>query len=228
MYTPEELQDRIGYHFSDQGLLRVALTHSSYVKEHAGEDEKSNERLEFLGDAFFDAIIGEELFRMFPSEGEGFLSRTRAAIVCEAGLAAEAARLRLGYFLRMGNGEDRNGGRERRSILADALEALIGAVYMDGGYEEARRFVLDLFKGSLEDVKTGNFTTEDHKSALQEKLQESGRVDIRYEVVSESGPDHDKTFTVELRVNGEPKTRGTGKSKKKAEQQAAKRMMEKL
>lgn len=228
MYTAEELQKRIDYTFRDGKLLETALTHSSFVKEHREGAEHSNERLEFLGDAFFDAVIGEALYEAFPEEEEGFLSRARAAIVCEDGLAREAARLELGEFLRFGRGEEKSGGKSRKSILADALEAVIGAVYLDGGYEAVRETVLRIFAGALEEVKDGIFVKTDHKSALQEELQKNGSVDIKYVVIDEKGPDHDKTFTVELRVNGAAQTTGQGKSKKKAEQEAARRMMEKL
>ena len=227
IYTLEELQNRIGYQFHETGLLRTAVTHSSYVKEHADSGE-SNERMEFLGDAFLDAVIGEELYVSLPDREEGFLSQMRSVLVCEDALAKEAVRLELGQFLRLGNGEERNGGRSRKSILADAMEAVIGAVYIDGGFESVKTMILDLFGDMVADVEIGKSVPVDYKTALQEKLQQNGRIDIRYRVIGETGPDHDKTFTVQLEINGQPETTGEGKSKKKAEQQAARKMMEKL
>ena len=214
------LQKNLGYTFRDPDLLETALTHSSYSKEH-GEGARSNERLEFLGDAFFDAIIGEELFRIFPDREEGWLSRIRATIVCEKSLAAQARKLELGDFLLLGHGEEKSGGRRRESILADATEALIGAIYLDGGYEAVRQVVLDLFRGVIDDTRRGIFVVYDYKTHLQEVLQARGITDIRYQMTGEEGPDHDKTFTVALYIDGVPSSQGRGKSKKQAEQNAA-------
>ena len=214
------LQQNLGYTFRDPDLLETALTHSSYSKEH-GEGARSNERLEFLGDAFFDAIIGEELFRIFPDREEGWLSRIRATIVCEKSLAAQARKLELGDFLLLGHGEEKSGGRRRESILADATEALIGAIYLDGGYEAVRQVVLDLFRGVIDDTRRGIFVVYDYKTHLQEVLQARGITDIRYQMTGEEGPDHDKTFTVTLYIDGVPSSQGRGKSKKQAEQNAA-------
>ena len=214
------LQQKLGYTFRDPDLLETALTHSSYSKEH-GEGARSNERLEFLGDAFFDAIIGEELFRIFPDREEGWLSRIRATIVCEKSLAAQARKLELGDFLLLGHGEEKSGGRRRESILADATEALIGAIYLDGGYEAVRQVVLDLFRGVIDDTRRGIFIVYDYKTHLQEVLQARGITDIRYQMTGEEGPDHDKTFTVALYIDGVPSSQGRGKSKKQAEQNAA-------
>lgn len=221
-----QLEDRIGYQFSDKDLLCNALTHSSLIKEN-GEGKKSNERLEFLGDAFFDAIIGEELYKIFPQKEEGFLSRIRATLVCEKSLAKEARKLSLGEFLLLGKGEERSGGRERESILADAMEAVMGAIYLDGGFEVLKKVVLEIFNDAIEDAKRGKYVITDYKTTLQEKLQSRGVTDISYELINETGPDHNKTFYVQLKVNGVPETQGTGKSKKQAEQQAAEAMLEK-
>lgn len=221
-----QLEKRINYRFSDRKLLETALTHSSYIKEHSGVG-KSNERLEFLGDAFFDAVIGEALFKLFPNREEGFLSRIRATLVCEKSLANEARKIELGRFLRLGNGEEHSGGRERESILADAMEAVLGAVYLDGGFECVKKVVLDIFGQVIEDARNGKYVVTDYKTALQEKLQSKGITEIHYELIGEKGPDHDKTFFVQLRVNDKPMTRGRGKSKKQAEQQAAEAMLEK-
>ncbi|MCI7145838.1 MAG: ribonuclease III [Clostridiales bacterium] len=215
-----QFEGKIEYRFNDRELLVTALTHSSYAQENGGASE-NNERLEFLGDAFFDAIIGEELYRDFPGKEEGFLSRARAAIVCEKALALEGRRLGVGEIIRLGRGEEKNGGRERESIIADAMEAVIGAVYIDGGFEEAKRVVLHIFRGLIEDAKSGKFIVRDYKTALQEVLQQQGITDIKYIPQGEEGPDHNKTFTVRLEVEGRKMSEGRGKSKKQAEQQAA-------
>jgi len=226
MKNIRQLEDKIGYHFVDNSLIINALTHSSYIKEN-GNGTKSNERLEFLGDAFFDAIIGEELYKIFPQNEEGFLSRIRATLVCEKSLAKEARKLSLGEYLILGNGEEKSGGRQRESILADAMEAVMGAIYLDGGFESLKKVVLQIFSVAIEDAKHGKYVITDYKTALQEKLQGRGITDISYELINETGPDHNKTFYVQLRVNGNPETQGKGKSKKQAEQQAAEAMLEK-
>lgn len=220
-----QLEQKILYEFSDRDLLKNAVTHSSYIKER-DEGSRSNERLEFLGDAFFDAIIGEELYKIFPHKEEGFLSRVRASLVCEKSLAKAARRLELGQYILMGNGEEKSGGRDRESILADTMEAIIGAIYLDGGFEAVKATVLDIFRGSIEDAMNGKFIITDYKTALQEKLQHDGITDIKYVLIDEIGPDHDKTFKVQLVVNGRPETTGEGKSKKQAEQHAAEAMIE--
>lgn len=218
-------QEALGYRFSDQSLIETALTHSSYSRENGGHPQ-CNERLEFLGDAFFDAIIGEELFRIFPEKEEGLLSRIRATIVCEKSLAQTARTLELGKYLLLGNGEDKSGGRRRESILADAMEAVIGAIYLDGGFEEVQSVVLRLFRTAIDDTKQGKYIIYDYKTHLQEQLQARGITGIHYEMTGQEGPDHDKTFTVALCIDGEPKAEGRGKSKKQAEQMAAQRMLE--
>lgn len=219
------LQQRLDYAFADQTLLETALTHSSYSREQSG-NLPCNERLEFLGDAFFDAIIGEELYRIFPHQEEGVLSRIRATIVCEKSLAMTARRLQLGTCLLLGNGEEKTGGRQRESILADAMEAVIGAVYLDGGFAQARRVVLQLFRQTIDDTKQGKFIIHDYKTHLQERLQARGVTQIRYELTGEAGPDHNKTFTMCLYVDGRPLAVGSGKSKKQAAQMAAQKALE--
>lgn len=225
MSNIQGLEEKIGYRFQDKELLKNAVTHSSYIKEN-GRSEKSNERLEFLGDAFFDAIIGEALYKIFPQKEEGFLSRTRAALVCEKSLAMAAAELGIGEYLLLGNGEEKGGGRHRESILADTMEAIMGAVYLDGGFEAVKAVVLDIFKDAIDDARHGKYVITDYKTALQEKLQGKGITDIKYVLVKESGPDHNKTFQVRLEVDGRPETSGIGKNKKQAEQRAAEAMME--
>ena len=221
----KQLEQKIRYEFRDKDLLKNAVTHSSYIKEH-DEGTKSNERLEFLGDAFFDAIIGEELYKIFPQKEEGFLSRVRASLVCEKSLAKAARHIGLGQYILMGHGEEKSGGRDRESILADTMEAIMGALYLDGGFEAVKETVLDIFGEAIEDARNGKFIITDYKTALQEKLQHEGITDIKYVLIDEMGPDHDKTFKVQLVVNGTPKTTGEGKSKKQAEQHAAQALIE--
>jgi len=215
-----ELQQKLNYSFYDQDLLETALTHSSYTREK-DKAVQCNERLEFLGDAFFDAIIGEEMYKSFPDKEEGFLSRIRATIVCEKSLSMKAEAFALGGYLKIGRGEEKTGGRNKPSILADTMEAIIGAVYLDGGFESAKAFVLDVFADVLEDARHGKYIVTDYKSALQELLQSKGITQIKYILTEESGPDHDKTFRVELHVNGKREAEGVGKTIKSAEQNAA-------
>ena len=222
----QQFEQIIGYEFSDLALLDQALSHSSYTRERKDEELRDNERLEFLGDAFFDAIIGEALYEMFPDAEEGRLSKMRASIVCEASLAQAARRIGLADFLLLGYGEEKNGGRNRDSILADAAEAVVGAIYLDGGYESVKSFVLNTFAKELQDAQEGKFINKDFKSALQEELQAAGIHEIKYILEKEEGPDHDKTFTVRLEVKGQTAGHGTGKSKKNAEQEAAKHALE--
>ena len=215
------IEEKIGYSFKDRGLLETALTHSSFARENGGSEY--NERMEFLGDAMLDAIAGEELYREFPEREEGFLSRTRAALVCEKFLFEVAQKIGLGDHLKLGAGEEKTGGRRRPSILADAVEALIGAVFLDGGYEETRKVVLGLLADGLKDVREGRILVTDYKTALQELLQAEGMSaeNIQYVDAGEEGPDHDKVFSVALLIDGREEARGEGKSKKQAQQKAA-------
>ena len=205
-----EFEEKIGYSFKDKEIIKRALTHSSYNKEK-NTKHQDNERLEFLGDAFLDAIIGEELFRRIPDGLEGKLTKTRALVVCEKSLA--------GY---MGHGEESAGGRHKNSILADGMESLIGAMYLDGGYKKVKDFVLKSFEKILTDAERGKLFS-DYKSELQELMQKRDkRAAIYYETEKEEGPAHDKTFFVHLSCDGQILGRGQGKSKKEAEQNAAK------
>ena len=222
----QQFEAGIGYEFGNLQLLDQALSHSSYTRERREENLRDNERLEFLGDAFFDAIIGEALYEMFPDAEEGRLSKMRASIVCERSLAEAARRIELADYLLLGYGEEKNGGRHRESILADATEAVVGAIYLDGGYENVKRFVLNTFEKELQDAREGKFINKDFKSTLQEELQAAGIHEIKYILEKEEGPDHDKTFTVRLEVRGQTAGHGTGKSKKSAEQSAAKYALE--
>lgn len=199
-------------------LLRQALTHSSFANEGSRRREH-NERLEFLGDSVLQLVVTEWLFEQNQQWSEGQLSQARASIVCEATLAEAASKLALGGRLWLGRGEERSGGRMKPSLLADAMEAVIGAVYLDGGLEQARIFIhqqLDFALNTVGDRETGR----DHKTALNEWLHRRGK-EAQYEVVNAYGPDHDKTFEVMLSIDGIPLLRATGRSKKEAEQQSA-------
>lgn len=221
-----DFEEIIQYEFKDKTLLEKALTHSSYCREHGVQTKNNNERLEFLGDAFFDAIISVELYKRLKTVDEGKLTKTRALIVCEKSLAAVAMRLNIGKYLNMGKGENNSGGRKRESILADAVEAVIGAIYLDGGYDEAVRFVSREFSDTVDDALAGKLFT-DYKTQVQEVLQKRGqKTVIRYHLDREEGPDHDKTFYVHIVCNGKTLGSGFGKSKKEAEQNAAKSALE--
>ena len=220
----EKLEEKLGYTFQNRALLENALTHSSYANENKHTGAQSNERLEFLGDSVLGMVTADYLYRAHPDLPEGDLTRTRAALVCEGSLVEVAQQLNLGSYLKLGKGEDAGGGRERPSIVADAVEAVLAAVYLDGGIGSARkiiqRFILD-----REEEKSGS---RDYKTALQELVQrESGQV-LAYRLVGSTGPDHAKRFQVEVELNGVPVGAGEGRSKKEAEQMAAKAAIGKL
>ena len=220
----EALEEKLGYRFTDRALLENALTHSSYANENRARGAQSHERLEFLGDSVLGMVTADYLYRTHPDLPEGDLTRTRAALVCESSLVEVAQRLDLGAYLKLGRGEEAGGGRERPSIVADAVEAVLAAVYLDGGIGSARkliqRFILD-----KEEEKSAS---RDYKTALQELVQrESGRV-LGYKLIGAQGPDHAKIFSVEVDLNGVPIGQGQGRSKKEAEQNAAKAAIEKL
>ena len=217
----EKLYSLIGYRFKNEKLVKTALTHSSYASEHKLGYERNNERLEFIGDAYVDAVVGARLFEIMGSAHEGILSRCRADVVCEDSLAGTASAMGLGEFLYLGKGEEASGGRSKASILADAFEALVGAIILDGGYEAGRDIILRLLEERIILGAQGKLN-KDYKTKLQEKLQEADHnVKIEYRKVAESGPDHNKTFTIEVEINGKAAGRGTGQSKAKAEQAAA-------
>ena len=217
----EEFEGIVEYGFKDKSLLETALTHSSYASEQKLGYEHNNERLEFIGDAYVDAVVGAELFEIMGTAHEGVLSRCRADVVCESSLAEAASDMGLGDFLYLGKGEESTGGRKKSSILADAFEALIGAVIIDGGYEAGRDVILRLLKDKIRLGAEGKLN-KDYKTKLQEKLQETDHnVRIGYQTVAESGPDHNKSFTIEVVINGKTAGTGTGPSKAKAEQAAA-------
>ena len=222
----EKLEEKLGYTFHDRRLLENALTHSSYANENKSKGETSNERLEFLGDSVLGMVVADHLYRTHPNMPEGELTRTRAALVCEDSLVEVAARLELGQYLKLGRGEDAGGGRKRPSIQADAVEAVIAAVYLDGGIGSARKLITNFILTNNEREQEG--AIRDFKTALQELVQrENGRV-LSYRLMGESGPDHAKVFSVEVDLDGTPIGAGQGRSKKEAEQNAAKAAMAKL
>ncbi len=211
-----ELEEKIGYRFRDRELLKLALTHSSYSNELKINRYGNYERLEFLGDAVLELTSSQFFYREYPQMTEGELTRMRSSIVCEMALASCAREFDLPSYILLGKGEESTGGRSRDSIISDVLEAVLGAVYLDGGFEEADSFVKRFVLTDLDNKKL----FYDAKTILQEKVQKDGR-ELHYEVVSESGPDHDKLFVVDALINGKPAGRGEGKSKKAAEQKAA-------
>jgi ribonuclease III len=221
------LENELGYEFKDIGLLREALQHSSYVNEQSDPALQDNERLEFLGDAVLDLVITHILMNHFPQTREGELSRMRAAIVNESQLAAVAQKLNLGQYLLLGKGEALSRGEEKSSILADALEAVIAAVYVDGGLKNAFDVIERQFSRVISQVGE-RLAAEDFKSRLQELVQVRFKTIPHYTVIAESGPDHDKTFEVRLSIGTFLTTHGTGKSKKAAEQAAAQVAFEQL
>lgn len=214
----EALKERLSLTWQNEELLHMALTHGSYSSEHPGQSD--NQRLEFLGDAVLELVISDYLYRTYPGLSEGELTRLRAAVVCEPSLVRVARELDLGSCLYMGRGEERAGGRDRPSILADAFEALLGAIYLDQGLEAARGTALRFLEPVVRDVLEGR-VERDYKTELQEILQEEGQVEIRYHILQEEGPDHSKTFTAAVYFWGQEMGRGRGRSKKEAEQQAA-------
>ena len=220
----KKLESIIGYNFNDKKLLTLALTHSSYANELRLGKTGSNERLEFLGDAALELISSEFFFNKYEHETEGYLTKTRAAFVCEPALAYCAETINLGSFLRLGKGEASTGGRLHSSVLSDALEALIGAVYLDGGFASAKEFVLRIV---LNDIESKRFFF-DSKTILQENIQKDSGMDLEYKLISEDGPDHMKTFTVSVNVSGKEIARAEGGSKKSAEQLAAHEALKKL
>jgi len=221
----KDLEAAIGYHFQNIGLLQNALAHSSYANERWHNGLMSNERLEFLGDSILGMIVADYLYRNFPDRPEGELTRMRADMVCERTLAKVANGLNLGQHLLLGKGEEQGGGRSRNSILADAVESVIAACYLDGGMEVAKAFVTNFI---LVDVPVARMRNVDYKTALQELVQQKKNQTLLYRLAGESGPDHDKKFTVELSLNGEVVGVGVGTSKKRAEQDAARAALEKL
>ncbi|HHU22635.1 MAG TPA: ribonuclease III [Clostridiales bacterium] len=214
------LEKRLEYIFKNKELLRTALTHSSYANENRGAGCESNERLEFLGDSVLGMIVANHLYHNYSTMPEGNMTRLRAELVCEASLVRVAAELDLGAHIRLGKGEELSGGRQRPSILADCVEAVIAALYLDGGMKVAEAFIK---KNVLSDltVERARKSSSDYKTTLQELVQQKSGQALTYSLIDESGPDHMKSFTVQVCLNGRPIGRGTGRTKKEAEQAAA-------
>ena len=221
----KDLEKAIGYQFQNISLLQNALTHSSYANERWHNSLLSNERLEFLGDSVLGMLVAEYLFRNFPDRPEGELTRMRADMVCEQTLAAAANRIGLGEHLLLGHGEEQGGGRTRNSILADAMESVIAACFLDGGISAALKVVQQFI---LVEVPVTRLNNVDYKSQLQERVQQKKDQSITYRLIGESGPDHDKSFQVEVLLNGQVVGAGEGSSKKRSEQDAARDALEKL
>lgn len=214
-----ELESVLGYRFKDRALLEQALRHASWCNEQSGDRVEDNERFEFLGDAVLDLVVGDRLMTRYPQLREGELSVTRAQVVSETGLSEVAAQLGIGQWIRLGKGEEKSGGRSKPSILADAFEALLAAVYLDGGFEAVQGMVVRLLAHRIETVEFKGFY--DFKTRLQELAQARLKATPTYHVVQELGPDHDKRFVVAVSLGKDEWARAVGKSKKEAEQMAA-------
>ncbi|MCL2401756.1 MAG: ribonuclease III [Oscillospiraceae bacterium] len=221
----KSLQEKLGYTFNDPSLLESALTHSSYANEHKKSGTASNERLEFLGDSVLGVTVSALIYKNKPNMPEGQMTRLRAELVCEKSLAKLAETFNLGEYLQLGRGEEKGGGRTRPSILADAFEAVLAAIYLDGGFEPVTKLIAAHLTPQAAQMQLENF---DYKTALQEVVQEKVGQTLSYHTVDESGPDHMKSFTVEVRLNDAPIGQGFGRSKKEAEQAAAKSALEAL
>ena len=221
----KDLEAALGYRFQNITLLQNALTHSSFANERWHDSLMSNERLEFLGDSVLGMVVAEHLYRNYPNRPEGELTRMRADMVCETALAQVADKLQLGSHLLLGHGEAQGGGRARASILADAVESVIAAMFLDGGMAPAKGFI-DRF--ILCDVPEKKLHITDYKTALQELIQQKKNQVLSYELTGQSGPDHDKHFQVQVLLNGVPVGSGQGTSKKRAEQDAARDALEKI
>ncbi len=222
------LEDELGYRFTNQELLIRALTHSSRAAERGGGPKDDNEQLEFLGDSVLGFVVSEALVEKYPAASEGQLSRWKSYLVSAAHLHRCAQTIRLGDFLLLGRGEEQNGGRERKTLLANALEAVIAAIHLDGEMAPVRSFIRKLVLSELDDLDDESFETANSKSALQEWTQSLGLPIPRYTTVETSGPDHAKLFTVEARVGDKYSSRATGRSKKVASQEAAQRLIDQL
>ena len=217
MHDLTHFQEVIGYRFRDMSLLELALTHSSFAHEHKLKKNEFNERLEFLGDAVLELVSSDFLYNSHREDPEGDLTKLRASIVCEPSLAAVAQQIELGSYLRLGKGEEATGGRKRPSLTSDALEALIGGIYLDGGLSPAKDFILRFI---LNDIETKKLFY-DSKTYLQELVQRDYNEPLTYELVSEEGPDHDKNYVMLVKIGDRPYGRGSGQSKKAAQQTAA-------
>jgi ribonuclease-3 len=220
-----QLESLLGYSFTNSLLLDRALTHSSAANERNIPPRQDNEQLEFLGDSIIGFMISEYLYQKFPHLSEGALSKIRAHLVSSANLFKIANRLELGEFLLLGRGEEKTGGRKKQALIVDAFEALVAAIYLDSGLDTIRRFIISSFQRDFEAVETGNFYPMDFKSQLQEKLQAMRLPPAEYSIVSATGPDHKKQFSVDLRIKGQRFSEGHGETKKRAEQEAARKAL---
>ena len=218
-------EDELIYQFQNAELMTTAMTHSSYANEHRDLHMQNNERLEFLGDSILGLVSADYVFHRYPNVPEGQLTKVRAAVVCEKTLYEVAKELGLDRHLLLGHGEEMGGGRERPSILADSVEALIGAIYLDGGLEAARTFIMTFLPGKVDLAEQGH-AFRDYKTALQEIVQKNRQETLSYQLVDESGPDHDKRFTIQVLLNSNVFAEGIGRSKKEAEQMAARAALE--
>jgi len=224
----DEIETRIGYRFRDRGLLEHALTHKSRAAEDVSGGVFDNESLEFLGDAVLGLVVADALFRQYPSYDEGQKSKIKASIVSTQALARQAENIQLGEHLILGRGEEKTGGRFKQALLADAYEALIAAIYLDGGIDAAETFLRRELKNAIDAGASRDFVGQDYKSALQERVQALGRPLPEYRIAGEAGPDHRKVFSVEVVVAGEVLGAATGRAKKEAEQEAARLALERL
>jgi ribonuclease-3 len=224
----DEIEARIDYRFKDRGLLEHALTHKSRAAEDVSGGVADNESLEFLGDAVLGLVVADALFRQYPTYDEGQKSKIKASVVSTQALARQAEEIRLGDHLILGRGEEKTGGRFKQALLADAYEALIAAIYLDGGIEAAETFLRRELKEAIDAGAARNFVGQDYKSALQERVQALGRALPEYRIAGEAGPDHRKIFSIEVVVGGEVLGAASGKAKKEAEQEAARLALERL
>lgn len=220
----EKLEEKIGYHFKNKALLKTALTHTSYANE---QECDSNEKLEFLGDSILEFVSSDYIYENYHHLKEGEMTKVRAAVVCENSLYKVAKKHNFSDFLYLGKSERLSGGENRPAILADSVEAVIAALYFDGGFETAKKFIIENLKEEVE-IASHHVGMKDYKTVLQEILQEHGEVEIKYHLLRTDGPDHDKTFYTEVRCNGKLLAKGEGKSKKGAEMSAAKQAIEEL
>jgi ribonuclease-3 len=226
--APSDFEEIVGYRFRDRDLLARALTHKSYANERRETSSSHNERLEFLGDTVLGFVIGELIYRSFPNLQEGSLSKIKAHLVSAATLSAKGRALGIGRFLRMGAGEARSGGAEKLSLLADGFEAIVAAIYLDGGLEAAEAFLRRIFGPDVSGIDIGDLSFQDYKTALQEAAQALGLPLPEYRIVDEYGPDHEKVFVIQVFWNGEAFAYGRGSSKREAQRKAAKEALKKL
>lgn len=222
------LENNLNYKFNNNKLLSLAMTHSSYANEHKMGIVENNERLEFLGDAILSLVVSQYLYKKYPNHPEGELTKIRAKVVCESSLAYAAKKIEIGKFLLLGKGEEATGGRVRESILADAAEAIVGAVYMDSDFETTNSILLSNFESDIVHAVAKGDLFIDFKTELQEIVQKKGKSTMEYVVVKEEGPDHDKRFYIDVIVNNESIGSGRGRNKKDAEQMAAKEALIRL